>query len=82
MAKGGNAVARIDGADPDHAKERVALKHTERMTTSDQNVDDGLFSRLHRFFDEYASVKLTTPAPGEIFEQVQPGHAHTVAAPV
>ena len=40
-------------------KERVALEYAERMTNTDQDVDDELFSRLRRFFDEDALVELT-----------------------
>ena len=40
-------------------KERVALQYAERMTKTDQDVDDVLFSRLRLFFDEDALVELT-----------------------
>ena len=40
-------------------KERVALEYAERMTITDQDVDDELFSRLRQFFDEDALVELT-----------------------
>ena len=40
-------------------KERVALEYAERMTITGQDVDDELFSRLRRFFDEDALVELT-----------------------
>ena len=40
-------------------KERVALEYAERMTRTDQDVDDELFSRLRLFFDEDALVELT-----------------------
>ena len=40
-------------------KERVALEYADRMTITDQDVDDELFSRLRRFFDEDALVELT-----------------------
>jgi alkylhydroperoxidase family enzyme len=40
-------------------KERVVLEYAERMTITDQDVDDELFSRLRRFFDEDALVELT-----------------------
>ena len=40
-------------------KERVALEYAERMTKTDQDVDDELFSRLRLFFDENALVELT-----------------------
>ncbi len=40
-------------------KERVALEYAERMTKTDQEVDDELFSRLRRYFEEDALVELT-----------------------
>ena len=40
-------------------KERVDLEYAERMTKTDQDVDDELFSRLRLFFDEDALVELT-----------------------
>jgi alkylhydroperoxidase family enzyme len=40
-------------------KERTALEYADRMTITGQDVDDELFSRLHRFFDEDALVELT-----------------------
>ncbi len=40
-------------------KERVALEYAERMTRTGQDVDDELFSRLRRFFEEDALVELT-----------------------
>ena len=40
-------------------KERAALEYAERMTITDQEVDDELFSRLRRFFDDDALVELT-----------------------
>jgi alkylhydroperoxidase family enzyme len=40
-------------------KERVALEYTDRMTFTDQDVDDELFSRLRGFFDDDALVELT-----------------------
>jgi alkylhydroperoxidase family enzyme len=40
-------------------RERTALEYAERMTITDQDVDDELFSRLRRFFDEDALVELT-----------------------
>ena len=41
------------------AKERAALEYAERMTITGQDVDEELFSRLRRFFDEDALVELT-----------------------
>ena len=40
-------------------QERVALEYADRMTITGQDVDDELFSRLRRFFDEDALVELT-----------------------
>ena len=40
-------------------KERIALEYADRMTLSDQDVDDELFSRLRRFFDDDALIELT-----------------------
>ena len=40
-------------------KERVALEYAERMTITDRDVDEELFSRLRRYFDEDALVELT-----------------------
>ena len=40
-------------------KERVALEYAERMTKTDQDVDDELFSRLRLFVDEDGLVELT-----------------------
>jgi alkylhydroperoxidase family enzyme len=40
-------------------KERAALEYADRMTVTGQDVDDELFSRLRRFFDEDAVVELT-----------------------
>jgi alkylhydroperoxidase family enzyme len=40
-------------------QERVALEYADRMTITDQDVDDELFSRLREFFDDDALVELT-----------------------
>ena len=40
-------------------RERVALEYAERITFTDQDVDEELFSRLRGFFDEDALVELT-----------------------
>ena len=40
-------------------KERTALEYADRMTITDKDVDDDLFSRLRRFFEEDALVELT-----------------------
>jgi alkylhydroperoxidase family enzyme len=48
-------------------KERVALEYADRMTITDQDVDDQLFSRLRRFFEEDALVELTAAIAWENF---------------
>ena len=40
-------------------RERTALEYAERMTFTDQDVDEELFSRLSGFFAEDALVELT-----------------------
>jgi alkylhydroperoxidase family enzyme len=40
-------------------KERAALEYADRITVTDRDVDDELFDRLRRFFDEDALVELT-----------------------
>ena len=40
-------------------KERAALEYAERMTITEEDVDDELFARLLGFFDEDALVELT-----------------------
>ena len=40
-------------------KERAALKYADRITITDRDVDDELFDRLRRYFDEDALVELT-----------------------
>ncbi len=37
----------------------MALEYADRVTITDQDVDDELFSRLRRFFEEDALVELT-----------------------
>ena len=44
---------------PYEEKERVALEYADRMTLTDQGVDDELFSRPRGFFDDDALVELT-----------------------
>jgi alkylhydroperoxidase family enzyme len=39
--------------------ERAALEYADRITITDRDVDDELFDRLRRFFDEDALVELT-----------------------
>jgi alkylhydroperoxidase family enzyme len=40
-------------------KERAALEYADRITITDRDVDDELFDRLRRYFDEDALVELT-----------------------
>ena len=39
--------------------ERVALEYADSMTITGREVDDELFARLRRFFDDDALVELT-----------------------
>ena len=39
--------------------ERTALENADAMTISGRDVDDGLFARLRRFYDDDALVELT-----------------------
>jgi alkylhydroperoxidase family enzyme len=39
--------------------ERTALEYADAMTISGRDVDDGLFTRLRRFYDDDALVELT-----------------------
>jgi alkylhydroperoxidase family enzyme len=39
--------------------ERVALEYADSMTITGREVDDALFARLRRFFDDDALVELT-----------------------
>lgn len=40
-------------------KERVALEHADAITLSNRDVDDELFERVRRSFDDDAVVELT-----------------------
>ena len=40
-------------------RERLALEFADSMTLSDREVDDELFARLRKFFDDDALVELT-----------------------
>ena len=40
-------------------RERAALEDADAMTLSDRDVEDELFGRVRRFFDEDAVVELT-----------------------
>jgi alkylhydroperoxidase family enzyme len=39
--------------------ERAALEYADAMTLSDREIDDELFARLRRFYDDDALVELT-----------------------
>jgi len=47
--------------------ERVALEYAERITHTDQQVDDQLFARLKRHYDEAQIVELTATVALENF---------------
>ena len=47
--------------------ERVALEYAERITYTDQQVDDELFARLKRYYDEAQIVELTATIALENF---------------
>ena len=47
--------------------ERVALDYAERVTLSDQSVDDALFARLREHFSEPQIVELTAAIAFENF---------------
>jgi hypothetical protein len=53
-------------------KERAALEYADRMTITDQDVDDELFSRLRWFFDEDA-LWWSSPLP-------LPGRTHRASS--
>jgi alkylhydroperoxidase family enzyme len=40
-------------------RERAALEYADRMTITEEDVDDELFSLLRRFFDDDTLVELT-----------------------
>jgi alkylhydroperoxidase family enzyme len=41
------------------AAERTALEYADAMTLSDRDVDDDLFARVRKFYDDDALVELT-----------------------
>ena len=47
--------------------ERVALEYAERITYTDQKVDDALFARLRQHFSEPQIVELTVAVAFENF---------------
>ena len=47
--------------------ERVALEYAERVTCTDQKVDDEIFTRLKRHYDEAQIVELTAAIAFENF---------------
>lgn len=49
------------------ASERVALEYAERITYTDQQVDDALFAELKRHFNEAQIVELTAAIAMENF---------------
>ncbi len=53
------ALAHWRDSDLFDQKERLVLQYVEAITYTDQQVDDGLVERLHRYFDDDAIVELT-----------------------
>jgi alkylhydroperoxidase family enzyme len=49
------------------AEERLALEYAEKITFTDQYVDDALFARLKQHFTEAQIVELTAAAAFENF---------------
>jgi alkylhydroperoxidase family enzyme len=49
------------------AEERLALEYAEKITFTDQRVDDALFARLKQHFTEAQIVELTAAAAFENF---------------
>ena len=47
--------------------ERVALEYAERITYTDQKVDDALFARVKQYFSEAQIVELTAAVALENF---------------
>ncbi len=47
--------------------ERVALEYAERITHTDQKVDEELFARVRKHFDEQQTVELTAAVALENF---------------
>lgn len=56
----------IGGREPGEL-ERVALEYAERMTITGQKVDDALFARLQKHFNEPQIVELTAAIALENF---------------
>ncbi|MDP9426471.1 MAG: hypothetical protein M3P37_10680 [Actinomycetota bacterium] len=64
-------------------RERTALEYADAMTLSDRDVQDELFVRVRRFFDDDAVVELTAAIAWEKFlEQVQPRAAGAISGAV
>jgi alkylhydroperoxidase family enzyme len=68
----GGAAKLADLSDWQHSRafsepERVALEYAERITYTDQKVDDGLFARLKGHFSEPQIVELTAAIALENF---------------
>lgn len=53
------ALADWEASDLFDESERTALAYADAMTLSDRDVDDDLFTRVHRHFGEDALVELT-----------------------
>ncbi len=61
------AVANWRHSDLFSEAERVALEYAERITFTDQRVDDALFARLKAHYDEPQLVELTAAIAFENF---------------
>ena len=61
------AVTRWRDSDLFSEAERVALENAERITFTDQQVDDALFARLRQHYDEAQLVELTAAIAFENF---------------
>jgi alkylhydroperoxidase family enzyme len=60
-------VTRWRDSDVFSAAERVALEYAERVTYTDQSVDDALFARLKQHYTEPQIVELTAAIALENF---------------
>jgi alkylhydroperoxidase family enzyme len=60
-------VTRWRDSDVFSAAERLALEYAERVTYTDQSVDDALFARLKQYYTEPQIVELTAAVALENF---------------
>jgi alkylhydroperoxidase family enzyme len=61
------AVTRWRDSDLFSEAERIALEYAERITFTDQQVDDALFARLRQHYDDAQLVELTAAIAFENF---------------